>query len=873
MRETFIGFALLTALLGGAAGLAYGQATAQINGTITDTSGSVIPDAKVVATSDSTGVKTDTITNGAGIYTLLFLTPGSYRIEVQKDGFRPISRTGIRLQVAQTVNVDFQLSVGALTQSVEISATAPLLDASSNVIGGVVSSDKIENDPMKGRNSSAFMSLVPGVVVPRGTSSQPVLESHYQFFSISGGRPGQNEFLLDGGNDNDVGYNGPEYTASVESVQEFRVQTNNFSAEYANFQGGVINIVTKSGTNQFHGDLFEYLRNNAFESAGFFVNATSTPKPSLKMNQFGGTFGGPIKRNKTFFFFGIEALRFLIPAGGAGSAAGLPTVTSVPTALQRTGNFSQTLASNGNPIIIYDPGLTVPNPNSPGNYVRTPFQGNMIPASRINSVSAAVLQYIPLGNNPGNPVTGLNNYQISASENEQDNNVSLKMDHHFSDNTSLMWRFSESFNNTRLPNVYSNIADPYNSDTIEHHASGVISLNHVFSPTFLGELVGSWNRFTYNIVSAGTGYDPGKLGLPSYLAANAQVIGFPQFTIAGFTNIGYYDYSHDTWDRPEFRVNLTKTQGNHTFKFGGLYGLAYLFGNKDNNYDGTYGFTAQFTQGPNPLVSSVTGGSGLATFLLGNPTSGTYHPTSENAADLAKYFGLYFQDEYKVTKRLTLNLGLRWDDELPRTERYNRIPNWAFAGASTLSNGTTINGGIEFPGVNGLPRGQWNESSKHFAPRIGIAYSLTDKTVIRAGYGMFYGNSFGSGDNGNSVPNTGFGCSTAVNASTNGGITPAATISNPFPNGLCAVTGSSAGLATALGTSAIAISRDFKMLYSEAWNLDIQRQLSKDVVFEIYYTGTRGINLPASVSLNQLNPTYLSLGGQLNSSVPTHSMA
>ena len=445
--------------------------------------------------------------------------------------------------------------------------------------------------------------------------------------------------------------------------------------------------------------------------------------------------------------------------------------------------------------------------------------------------------------------------------------MSFRGDHRLNDSTSPMGRYSESFNNTRLPNVYNNIADPYNSDTIEHHASGVVTLNRIFSPTFLAEFVGSWNRFTYNIVSAGTGYDPAKLGMPAYLAANAQVAGFPQFTIASMTNIGYYDSSHDTWDRPEFRGNLTKIRGNHTFKFGGLYGAAQLFGSKNNNFDGTYGFTQQFTQGPNPLLASITAGFGFASFLIGVPTSGTYHPTSENAADLTKYFGFYFQDEYKASKRLTLNLGLRWDDELPRTERYNRIPNWNFGGAATLFNGTPIAGGIEFPGVNGLPRGQWRNNTKDFGPRVGLAYMLTDNTVVRAGYGIFFGNSFGSGDNANQVPNTGFGCSTSVNASIDGGITPAATISNPFPNGLCQPTGSSAGLATALGTSIFVISRDFKMLYTQAWSMDIQRRLPKDVLVQVVYTGTRGLRLPGEVSLDQLNPSYLSLGSQLTSAV------
>jgi hypothetical protein len=849
----------------------FAQSTSQITGTITDASGAVVPAATIAVTNETTGIRLQAVSNNVGSYTVPLLPPGSYRVDIQAPGFRPLSRSGIQLQVSQAVNLDFHLEVGAASETVNVADTAPLLDASTNAIGGVVSSDKIENSPMKGRNSVAFMMLEPGVRMPRLTASQPVQESHYEFFSISGGRPNQNQFVLDGSNDTDVGFNGPTYTASVDVVQEYRVETNTFSAQYGNYQGGVVNTVTKSGTNQFHGSAYEFVRNDFFEATDFFTNSSpGVAKPSLKMNQFGGTVGGPIKKNRTFFFFGFEGLRFRLPSGGTTASTSLPTVTSVPTAAQRTGDFSHTFNSSGSLVTIYDPATIAPNPSSPGNYIRTAFPGNIIPASRINPVAAAVMAYYPLGNTAGDPLTGLNNYRISSSEPQGDNNLTLRIDHQLKPSMTLMGRYSTSRSHTFVPNVFNNQADPFNSQTYETHSDGVLTLNKIFSPTMISEFVVSFNRTTKQVATASLGFDSAKLGLPASLVAATQgAPSFPWFTIASMSNVGNSSTSdmYDTY-RPELRVNLTKIHGKHTFKFGGLYSGAYQDGIKRNAVIGNYIFSAGFTQGPDPLKSSTLAGFGFASFLLGTPSDGLYNPAFMNATDLTRYAGLYFQDEYKITPRLTLSPGLRWDYEIPVQERYNRIPNFDFTSAGTLANGVPVRGGFAFPGVNGLPRSQWNGHPKNFGPRMGIAYNLTQDTVIRTGFGIFYGNSFGSGRNGNQVPGTAFGCSASVNASLDGGLTPYASLSNPFPNGVCTPSGSSLGLLTALGQSVYVIDRNHTVPSKLTWSFDIQRRLPKDILVELTYAGNRGLHLPSNVNEDQLNPQYLSLGSQLNASVP-----
>ena len=731
----FENVALMVALVLAAISPAHAQSTAQITGTVTDTSGSVIPGATVVITNESTSIQTTAVSNAVGNYTALFLQPGTYRIDVSLDGFQPIRRSGIRLQVAQAAQLNFQLEVGTLNETVTVVQTAPLLDASTNAMGGVVSADKIENLPIKGRNSNAFMVLAPGVRVPRVTLNQPVLESHFQFFSINGANPRQNAFVLDGGNNNDVGFNGPEYSPQVDSVQEMRVQTNNYSAEYANVAGGVINVVTKGGTNQFHGSGFEYIRDHHLQTNSYFNKRDGLDKSPMQINQFGGTLGGPIRRNKTFFFFGFEASRIQLPAGGSTTAAGLPTVITVPTERQKAGDFSQTFDNTGALVTIYDPLTTRPDPNNPGRYLRDPFPGNIIPANRINPIAAATQKYYPLPLNAGDPLTGLNNFPFTGTQPQTNNDFSIRADHQFNPSTSLMGRYSHSIVNITLPFVFpdENIADPYNSSTDQDHVSAVIKLTKSFSPTMFGEFLVSWNMFTYSRYSASAGeVDPTQLGFPGYVASSASVIGFPQMIIEGMgagplsSSLGFYYAEDDLYDRPGAKVNMTKVSGRHTLKFGGLVDFPRLNSIKFSNNTGSYTFGKSFTQGPDPLLSGPQSGLGFATFLLGTPTAGTYRPTTGDTATIVKYVGAHFQDDIKLTDRLTINAGIRWDYEVPRTERYDRSLNWDFTSTARLSNGAEVRGGVAFPGVDGVSRHFWDGEKTNFSPRAGFAYSLTD---------------------------------------------------------------------------------------------------------------------------------------------------
>lgn len=846
----------------------HAQTTAQITGTIFDAQHAAVIGANIVVTSVDTGIAQTTKTNGLGVYTVAFLKPGSYRIDLSAPGFRPLSRTGVILEVAQTATLNFDLQVGNNVETVTVSDAAPLLDVSSDAVGGVVEPAQVANLPMLGRNSNALMALEPGVVSTKATTATAVLESHYQFFSLNGSRPDQSKFTLDGGNDTNLAFNGPEYTPQVEEVQEYRVQTSNFGAETGNVAGGLINIATKSGTSQFHGSLFEYLRNDAFSANDFFSNRAGSPRPMLRFNQFGGTVGGPIARKRLFFFFAYEGLRQKTP--------GVVT-TSVPTALERTGDFSQLDNSAGQLITIYDPSSTVPDPSNPGQYIRTAFPGNKIPLGRIDPVAANLTTYFPTFNQPGNPGTDLNNFFFGGSVQQGVNNFSGRGDYQVSSRTTLMARYSlEILSPWEIPATFgtSDIASPGYTIKPQHHPYVLAKVIQTFSPTFIGDFHTSWTRWYYKDRALSNGFDPTTLGFPGYLAANSINLGIPQVCPGEMSCLGGYADENDVSDRYEAEGNMTKMWSKHTLKFGGSWGYGRYHMNTIDNATGSYSSSLNFTQGPNPLLASTNSGFGFAAFLLGTMNAGIQNPTDIVGHYSQPYYGIYGEDDFKVNSNLTVSAGLRWDHEDPRREAQNMISNFDFTDTATLSNGAVVTGGLEFPGVNGIAKGQWNTSEKNFSPRVGLTYALGNSTVIRAGYGIFYGNSWGNGRNGGStsnsaMPQVGFTCATNSPVSLDNGLTPYATYSNPFPGAnFCQATGSSAGLLTDLGSPITFVDRNYKQPYLQAWNLNIQRVLPGQVSLQIAYSGSRGVHLVGTQDFDQLDPKYLSLGSQLNNQVP-----
>ena len=429
------------------AAIVFAQGTsAQIVGRISDPSGSSVPGAAIKVTNVDTGTVREAQSNESGAYVLPLLLPGNYRLTITKDGFRPVSRTGITLLVDQVARVDQELELGSVAQEMQVTAAAPLLESETSALGQVVDSAKIQSIPLNGRSSFRLVQLTPGLVASTAANGQfgdiPVNTNQDSTFSINGGRQMSNEILIDGVPSTAGQFNTITTIPSIEATLEFKVQSNNLSAEWGRFGGGVVNVSTRSGSNQIHGALYEYLRNSVFDSNEFFNKTAGLSLPPFRMNQFGGAIGGPVYftklyngKNRTFFFADYQGTRW---------RRGDTSRFTLPTPAQRNGDFSKTLNQAGAPVIIYDPLSTVPDPARPGQSIRTPFAGNILPANRIDPIARKLISYYPQPNTVGDPFTGFNNYANNASRQIDQNQFSGRVDHTVTDSYHIFARMAHN---------------------------------------------------------------------------------------------------------------------------------------------------------------------------------------------------------------------------------------------------------------------------------------------------------------------------------------------------------------------------------------------------------------------------------------------
>ncbi len=881
MAELLLRILLLAALAG--TEVKAQTARAQVSGSVQDSSHALVTDAQVTATNAATGVQTGTVTNGQGRYTLPPLDPGQYQIQIKKQGFRPVIRSGVRLDPAQVAQLNFTVEPGAVSEKVTVTAQGALLATGSASLGTAIENQSIVNLPTNGRNPYSFATLTPGIRASQGFSQVSYGMYNEEFVSINGSRPNANQFLLDGGANSEPAFNGPGIFPSIDSVQEYVVQSNNFSAEFGNTAGGIVNVVTKSGSNQLHGTLYEFLRNSAISANDFFLNKAGLQTPAFRFNQYGGSLGGPVViphvyngKNKTFFFASYEGLRW---------TRSLITTGTVPTVLQRQGNFSQTYSSAGQPIAIYDPSNVGPDPNHPGQYIRQPFAGNIIPANRINPVARNILPYIPLPNAPGNPLTGVGNFASSPSGSVPKDTGSIRIDHTISENQRLFGRFTINDTSDIRPSIYGpgvnyQISTPTAGNDQYNQRQATVDYTNILRPNVVLELNSSFLRYSIQRQGPANGFNPTQLGLPASLeqlnssltpcfpGVNVTGLGVSvQDPDAGGGFLGSCQTLHDSYETFNETANATWTYANHTFKFGGDFGVNRLNTNRYSDASLGLNFGPNFTQGPNPLVGSSQAGVGFASFLLGDG-SGSVQSGGPGQDNLNRYFGFYFQDDWKVNSRLTLNLGIRYDNNLPWTERYNRASDFNYTALNPLSTpGLPLYGGLEFPGVNGLSRGEFNPDNNNVAPRLGFSFLAARHTVLRGGYGLFYAPITGGGYNGNAMPISGFQATTQW-VGTIDNITPYTNLSNPFPNGYVLPTGSSFGLATQLGQSVVGMNRGRVNPYAQQWNFDIQQLLPGNFIFDVAYAGSRGIDLFGDLNVNQVPDQDLALGGGLLQTVP-----
>lgn len=849
------------------ASCAYAQEyRATVLGRVTDASGAAIPGAQVKAVNLDTAADSNATTAEGGDYVIPSLQPGRYRLEIEKAGFKKFVRPELTLNVQDRLTLDATLEAGEVSDTVTVTSEAPLLETSNASRGEVITGRTLVDLPLNGRNAFALAGLTPGVnFTARGQATtffRTTANNGISSASIGGGLQRSNEALLDGvpntGSDGLI-----QFVPSVDATAEFKVQTNSFDSEFGRFTGGVINATIKSGTNEIHGSAFEFLRNSKLNARDpFALNI-----PQFGYNLFGGTIGGPITlpkkvfgpvgyegRNRSFFFFSYEGSREGVPRAN---------VSTVPTALQRQGNFSETPTT-----IIYDPATAKLQAN--GTYLRTAFAGNLIPANRIDPIAKALIDLFPLPNAAG--LT--NNYLLSFKDKVFDNGYVARLDHRFSERHQVFGRYSfRRFGVGRLGAFKNEVT----GDSEQRTAPGfAFDDTRTVSPTLILNFRYGFSRFFISSAADNVGTDISRFGFPARFV-NAQLVrAIPQIAISGYTTLsGANKLNRSAEDAHTFRAGATKILGNQSLRFGGeMRLLRSNNGSLGSAAAGQFSFNSNYTRGPNPAVNVTTPQQSLASFLLGLPTGGSLDNNAATA-EQALYYGFYVQDDWRLTKRLTVNLGVRYEWEGPNTERYNRFnrgfaadqssPIEAAAKAAYAANpipelapsNFSVKGGLLFAGVGGQPRGITNLDLNNVAPRVGVAYQLAEKTVLRGGYGLFYGATTQL-----SEVRQGFSVSTPFVASNDAFITPAETLSNPFRNGFQTASGASLGLLTFAGQGISFVDPNRQMPYTHQYQFSIQQQLPWQLLIDAAYAGSLGRDLPANQQINAVPEQFRSAARQ-----------
>jgi hypothetical protein len=823
-------------LLATAGGVSAQEFRATVKGTVIDTSKGALPGALVsVQNADTNEVATAT-TNAEGNYTVPFLRPGNYNLTVELTGFQKYTRTGMRLEVGQTATINVELGVG-LTENISVSAETPLLETSKADRGTVIDSARIAELPLQSRSPMALAVLVAGVTYnAQAVYLRPFDNGALADWSMNGGVNRNNEFLLDGAPNNaNQGGNNIAYVPPAEAVQEMKISTNSYDAQYGRTAGGVVNMSLKSGTNAFHGVGYDFMRRKALAANSFLLNSRQSPKTDQYIDQYGFSVDGPIIKNKTFFLLTGEKYREGTPA---------PLFSTVPTQAMKNGDFSGLVDAQGRQIVIYDP-LTGRN-DANGNWIRDPFPGNRIPADRINHTARAIMQYYP---EPNTTTAGVAPWQQNLGWAEHFNkdlfwNWVGKVDHNLTSKDRMFFRWGENERNeigNRGNAIRSGPGQAGQLPLWRANRALVGDWVHVFGAGTVFNLRASYTYFLeWSYSEDGLGFDATEFW-PSSLVSQfpSQAIGgiFPVVNIDQFATLSRGS-SPNRNRNYSVQPNISMTRGAHNIRSGLDLRWTNVYNENYNNSGGNISFTRQFTRSTINSTSELEGNA-FASFLLGAPNSGN---VDVNPAPHYKWFFLapWIQDDWRVNNKLTVNLGFRWDVNGSVKEEDNML-NYAFD--PTIVNpvssrvGQQVMGGIRFAGVNGAPDRPWKLDKDNWQGRVGMAYSINEKTVLRAGYGKYFLNPTGQGNN------SGFANSTAVISSLDGGRTPTYVLSNPWPTGIQAAPGSSRGAETFLGRNMTFSNPDFVVPYVHQYSAGVQRELPWRVSLEVTYAGSRSYDL------------------------------
>jgi hypothetical protein len=872
--------------------------TGSLTGTVVDPSGHPISDAKVALQDADRRLQNIATTDHSGRYLFRTVPPGTYSVEVEANGFEKFEMSDIVIEVNASVSADAKLGIPIRHESILVEANPPQARVDDATLGLTLDRRAINDLPLVSRNPFDLAFLAPGVSQAPGTTygngvSTPGFVTN---FVSDGSRNAQADLLLDGvsvmNNDNNPGVLKAIYVPAVEAIQEFKIQQTNFSAEFGNSSGTIANVVTRSGTNQYHGELFEFLRNNVLNANNFFANSAGLAQPHLTRNDFGGTIGGPILKSRTFFFFDFNAIRAL--NGQTSSLAG------VPDAAERGGDFGELCGRGGgvfgstgicsNPAgQIYDPYTGKPDPQnnatgrvpipfnnlatyvSPGN-PSIPFGLGSLPVKAgnlIDPVGAKLLQAFPLPNlNVGTPsYDPYHNWVATGTSPLHQQSFDIRLDHRLTRNDSINLRFSHEWDSGQNANFFGTVYDTNTQGPTKHSALvGAVNYMHTFSPTTLLSFSAGYAHNWYptdGVAASFGGYDPVKvLGMPPYINTSGfqtppSVWLFSAYGCNGFNGcVGGQAWSvlRFASDTGHLVGSVDHVLGKHQIKAGGEFRLHRINFMQAGTPNGLFAFTG------NGTASGLggAGGDALAGLMTGYVDNWSRYEIPPFTSTQNYQVGGFVQDNWRVTPKLTLNLGFRYDVETPRTERHNQMTYFDPAVPAPIAvPGLNLRGAVEFAGVNGNPRTEFDTYWGQLGPRFGFAYNFLSRTTLRGGYGIYYdpsdvgvvGNAVVGGFLGNDPVTNG------VNNVPSSPWLPLEFLRNPFPFGIQQATGSSQGASTMLGQglSGIPVRNLNQAPREQAWSIDIQQQLPWSIVLDAAYIGRKGTHLYAMGYANQFD--------------------
>jgi len=827
-----------------------------LRGTVKDAQG-VIPGVTVSLVNQETGVARETTSNQVGEYSFPGVVPGVYTVRAAVSGFKTFVRSDARIGTQQFLTLDIVLEIGAVEETITVSAEAPLIETSNASTGDVLDQRTLETLPSISRMAFLASNTVPTVTYtgnPHMNRMQDQTEASR--ISLGGGISVGNNYLLDGYPITDM-QNRASISPNIEMVEDVKVQVHTYDAEMVRTGGGMFNASARSGTNRLQGSGFMLMRPGPLIGENFFLKIQGQQNPDQYWRNGGGAIGGPVVRNRTFFWFSAEAYRDGLTQNGN---------FHVPTAAERAGDFSGLVDAAGRPIVIYDPLTT-----DPVTGARQPFPDNRIPANRINAVGANLAKYLPLPNVNPTIDNGTSNDVAQNTPNNLGQQFAGKIDHHFNSSVALSGVYVYQYTEEPAVSFFPDAPFAQGGQNNRPVHVAVVNNTYVMNSSTVLTLRGGFNTFD-DITPLLSPFDAHTLGFDRAFADAIPVQRFPALSLTGYQGTSYtgqgttHYYSYGT------NGALTKLAGEHSLKIGADYRRLGVRSRTYGNSAGSFTFSGQFT-GSNATSPAATSRNAIADLLLGYPSAGTL-PLNSQVDDFVNYASAYLQDDYRVTPRLTVNAGLRLEHESGLAERNNNLV-VGFDRTAVSPLGVTIpagtdplhpearqvKGGLIYAGVDGAPTTQGNPPPVKLSPRVGVVFTVDRQTVLRGGYGLYW-----APWNYSPVLSTGYSQTTTLVQNNN---IPITSIDNPFPTGLLQPTGNSLGLLSGTSTGVSFFDPDATAPRMQQYSVDLQRQLPGGVSVVVGYVGSRGdhLNFNSSINLNQLPTEYLALGRQLTTLV------